>query len=151
MRPATLAEVAFARCCSWRALPDFAPEISSSARTPSRVCSSRRPAARQSVLDSGRPVLQPAIGLRQHRQNDVALVHRPLTFVTEYSGSSSPYARARFATDRFDQSSRSVSVMGDSTITIRRVFGGNSTRAQPTPWRAPPCRPGRTAQRSSAR
>ncbi|OFW05498.1 MAG: hypothetical protein A3H96_12355 [Acidobacteria bacterium RIFCSPLOWO2_02_FULL_67_36] len=75
---------------------------------------------------SSSPVFQPAIGLGQHRQNDVALVHRPLTLVTEYSGSSSPYARARFAADRFNQSSRFGSVAGGSTVTIKRVFGGKS-------------------------
>ena len=77
---------------------------------------------RHLAKSSGGPVLESAIGLWQRRQNDVALVHRPLTSFTEYSGSSSPYARARFATDRLDQSSRSVSVMGGSTVTIRRAF-----------------------------
>ena len=52
--------------------------------------------------------------------------HRCLTSVSEYSGSFSPYAPARLAADVCDQSSRSRSVIGDSTVTIRRVLGAKS-------------------------
>jgi hypothetical protein len=75
--------------------------------------------------DNHRPALSLAIDLWQNGQGDIALNHRCLTSLSEYSGSFSPYARARLAADVCDQSSRSSSVMG-STVTIRRVLGGKS-------------------------
>jgi len=75
---------------------------------------------------SSGPVLRPAICLRQGYENDIPFVHRPPNWVTEYSGSLSPYARARCSAESIDQSSRSVSAADGSKVTIKRAFAGKS-------------------------